>query len=172
MIFKSSTVGEETRGALYSPCDTYRYVLNIIWNMSITPLTVIGLNPSTATEQVDDPTLRRVKGFARNWGYGGVRMLNAFALRSTDPKNLFKHKDPVGPENTLEFLKSMATDPTIAAWGGNIQSQHWHDFYRGHEICAAIPNLQCFKITDKGHPAHPLYLKADLKPIPFSYKEF
>lgn len=171
MIYRSSNVAEETRTASYSPCEKYRYVLEIFWNLSVTPLTVIGLNPSTATELVDDPTLRRVKGFARAWGYGGVRMLNAFALRSTDPKNLFKHKDPVGPENTLEFLKSMATDPTIAAWGGNIQSKRWNHWYRGHEISAALPNLRCFRITDKGHPEHPLYLPADLKPIPFSYKE-
>lgn len=172
MIYRSVVFNKEIRTAFYSLCETYRYALEIFWDPSMASMSVIGLNPSTATELVDDPTLRRVKGFARDWGYGGVRMLNAFALRSTDPKNLLKHKDPVGPENTLEFLKSMATETTMAAWGGNIQSQKWEWYYRGHDISAAIPNLQCFKITDKGHPAHPLYLKSDLKPIPFSYKEF
>lgn len=134
-------------------------------------MSVIGLNPSTATEIADDPTLRRVKGFAIAWGYGGVRMLNAFALRSTDPKNLFTHPDPVGPENTVEFLQEEMWALNLAAWGGNIQSKKWSHYYRGQDIVSALPDLHCFKITDKGHPAHPLYLKADLKPIPFSYKD-
>ena len=169
MIYRTASVGNELRQALYSECESYRYALEITWVPSGNAIAVIGLNPSTATELVDDPTLRRVKGFAREWGYGGVRMLNAFALRSTDPKALFKHTDPIGPDNTIGFLKSMAYPHTIAAWGKNIQSKKWRCYYRGHEISEAMPYLQCFRITDSGHPEHPLYLPADLKPVPFSY---
>ena len=161
----------ETRTAAYSECGLYRYSLRITWNFDLTEMAVIALNPSTADHIQDDPTLRRVKAFARDWGYGGVTMLNAFALRSTDPKNLFKHKDPIGPENTIEWLKWMACDPTLAAWGTNITKKPWTHYYRGKEIASAIPGLLCFRKTDSQEPEHPLYLPADLKPIPFSYKE-
>lgn len=133
-------------------------------------MTVVGLNPSTATHIDDDPTLRRVKGFAKDWGYGGVVMLNAFAVRSTDPKILFTHKDPIGPENTLEWLKSMSSELTLAAWGGNIQSRKWRNFYRGHDICDAIPRLHCFRLTQQLHPEHPLDLPSDVKPVRFFYR--
>lgn len=170
MIHLSHTTETETRSAAYSECEKYRYTLDIIWNANVTAMAVIGLNPSTATHLEDDPTLRRVKGFARDWGYGGVRMLNAFALRSTDPKALFKHPDPVGPENTIEFLKSVALDPTIAAWGGNIQVRRWRHWYRGHDIAAAILTLQCFQKTKDGHPSHPLYLDSTVLPQEFRYE--
>lgn len=162
---------EEIRTAMYSECGAYRYCLDILWNGNLNMMAVIGLNPSTATHLLDDPTLRRVKRFARDWGYGGVRMLNAFALRSRDPIALFRHPDPIGPENTLEFLYASSLDPTIAAWGGNIRKKHWKHFYRGHDICKAIRNLQCFRLTGNGDPEHPLYLPADLKHVPFSYQE-
>jgi hypothetical protein len=157
--------------AEYSEDQEYRYFLEIVWDVKKDTLTAICLNPSKATEEQDDPTIRRLKAFAREFDCGGVRILNAFALRSTDPKKLFTHKDPIGPENTLEFLKFNCSPLTIAAWGGNIQAKRWNHFYRGHDISAAMPDLKCLRITDKGHPEHPLYLPGDLKPIPFSYKE-
>ena len=171
MISKASDNGGEFRGAWYSECGVYRYCLEIVWEFGKAVMTTIALNPSTATELEDDPTIRRLKAFSKGFGGGGVRILNAFALRSTDPKKLFTHKDPIGPENTLEFLKANCSPLTIAAWGGNIQSKRWNHYYRGHDITAAISELQCLRITDKGHPEHPLYLPSDLKPIPFSYKE-
>ena len=156
--------------AYYSDDEQYRYLLHIVWDIGLTGMSVIGLNPSTATELVDDPTLRRVKWFARHWGFGSVLMFNAFALRSTDPKKLFKHPDPVGPENTVDFILKLAPSLTVAAWGTTIQSRKWAHYYRGHDIDEAIPNLHCFQKTASGHPAHPLYLKADLQPQLFSYK--
>lgn len=169
MIVETFVGATEIRTAQYSECGLYRYSLEIVWSDGLSMMACIGLNPSTATHLDDDPTLRRVKGFARGFGYGGIRMLNAFALRSTDPANLFKHKDPIGPENTVAFLKSMSLTTTIAAWGGNIQSKKWKHFYRGHDICNEIVDMQCLKITHDGHPSHPLYLKGDLTPIPFNY---
>jgi hypothetical protein len=164
-------VDGEYRTAGYSECEKYRYFLKIIWDADLLAMGVIGLNPSTATHLVDDPTLRRVKGFAKGWGYGGIQMLNAFAVRSKDPKILFTHKDPIGPENTLAFLDGLQCEFTLAAWGGNIRSRKWRHYYRGHDISHTIPHLQAFRITSKGDPEHPLYLPSDVKPVWFSYKE-
>lgn len=97
-------------------------------------------------------------------------MLNAFALRSTDHKALFRFKDPVGPENTVEYLKQWCDGPmTIACWGAHITERKWSHYYRGHVIAESIPGLLCLRKTQKGHPEHPLILPYGLKPIPFSY---
>lgn len=170
LILRSASIDGEIRSAQFSKCEKYRYCLDIIWDALSPRLTVIGLNPSTATELEDDPTLRRVKAFARSYGCGSVRMLNAFAWRSTSPLELFKVADPVGPGNTLEWLFYNSTPRTVAAWGITIQKKKWAHWYRGHDIAAAIPNLHCFRKTPSGHPEHPLYLPGDLRAVPFSYE--
>lgn len=171
MITLSASIGSEVRTALFSDCQKYRYRLEIIWDQSSCLLVVIGLNPSTATHLEDDPTLKRVKSFARSFGCGGVRMLNAFAWRSTSPLALFQVPDPVGPDNTIDFLMANRTAVTVAAWGVNIQKKPWKHWYRGHDIAAAMPGLMCLRKTPSGHPEHPLYLPPDLIPVAFSYEE-
>ncbi len=171
MLTLSASIGRESRVATFSDCQKYRYRLEIVWDLESPLLVVIGLNPSTATHLQDDNTLHRVKGFARSFHCGGVRMLNAFALRSTQPGRLFTVKDPVGPDNTLEFLEANRTALTIAAWGSTIQKKKWNHWYRGHEIAAALPGLMCLRKTPTGHPEHPLYLPGGLTPIAFSYEE-
>ncbi len=153
-------------------CDdyrSYRYLLDITWDHALPIMTTIALNPSTATHLVNDATIRRGIGFAKSFGCGGYRMLNAFAWRATDRRELRRAHDPVGPLNTLEFLREMATELTIACWGGTIQERQWKHWYRGHEIAEAIPNLMCLQKTSGGHPTHPLYLPGMLRPVPFSY---
>jgi hypothetical protein len=76
------------KDAVLSECRTYRYALWRIWDQTVPYAMFIGLNPSTADESNDDPTLTRCMGFAKSWGYGGVCMANLFALRSTDPTAL------------------------------------------------------------------------------------
>lgn len=171
MITLSASIGNEVRTALFSDCQKYRYRLEIVWDTTSCLLVVIGLNPSTATHLEDDPTLKRVKSFARSFGCGGVRMLNAFAWRSTSPLALFQVADPVGPDNTLEFLRENRTAVTVAAWGANIQKKPWRHWYRGHDITKVMPGLMCFRKTTDGHPEHPLYLPGDLTPVAFSYEE-
>lgn len=168
-VIKTAEVDGSSRTACFSPCEKYRYFLDIEWAAG-PKMTVIGLNPSTATHLRDDPTLRRVTGFARKLKYGGVRMLNAFAYRSTDPAELFKVADPVGVENDVGFLWDMRTEIVIAAWGSKIQSKVWKYWYQGHEIAVAITDLHCFRISKGGHPEHPLYLPRTLQPLPFSYE--
>lgn len=159
----------ETRTAHFSTDRAYRYWLKIVWDESLPLLCVVGLNPSTADEVKDDPTLRRVKGFARSYGLGGVLMLNAFAYRSTDPAGLIPLGDPCGPENTidnfLKWIKEFNVGMTVAAWGSNITKKPLR--YRLEELNAV--GWLCFRKTKTGLPEHPLYLPKDLKPVPWNY---
>ena len=84
----------------FSPCGRYRYTLHRQWGNGGHVLWVM-CNPSTATATVDDPTVRRELGFARDWGFGRYVKVNAYGLRSTDPKGLWSVTDPRGPDNFL-----------------------------------------------------------------------
>ncbi len=150
--------------AVFSLDRFHRYTLHRIWNAAAKPAMFIGLNPSTADEFKNDPTVTRCINFARDWGYGGLIMTNAFAYRSTDPKGLTKVRDPVGPEND-KYLKAMSEEAgiVVAAWG-----VHGTFMDRDEEIVALIPNLYCLGTTKDGNPRHPLYLRKDLQPVPWS----
>tara|TARA_B000000609_G_C24097462_1_gene306402 strand:+ start:85 stop:597 length:513 start_codon:yes stop_codon:yes gene_type:complete len=144
----------------------YRYGLWRIWNEKLPKVLFIGLNPSTATETKNDPTIRRCIRYARDWGYGGYIMGNIFAYRSTDPKLMKKADDPVGPQNNTWLIKlNKEADLTIAAWGNHGEFKN-----RYKEVIKLIPNLHCLKITKNGNPSHPLYLPQSLKPIIFNIK--
>jgi len=107
--------------ATFSPCRNYRYLLSRRLcdpeSNNISHCVFIGLNPSTADETVDDPTIRRCMGFARSWGFGWLVMLNLFAFRSTDPRALKTAHDPVGQDNDA-FLRTYTKNAgiIIAAW--------------------------------------------------------
>jgi hypothetical protein len=79
------------------------------------------LNPSTADASQDDPTIRRCIGFARQWGCGRLVVLNLFAFRATDPADLKRAADPVGPENRAWFDRTLVDDlvggPVVCGWG-------------------------------------------------------
>ena len=163
----------EFRTAFFSEDEKYRYLLEIVWDPSRPILTTIGLNPSKATHLVNDNTISKCIKFARDRGFGGYRMLNAFAYRSTKPAVLFSDPDPVGPENTIEFFRRWRTETTVACWGATMRSKLWKYRYWGHEIAEALPGLLCFKYTSKGRdPEHPLYLPlhSDLNLVQFSYE--
>jgi hypothetical protein len=98
--------------AVFSTCRRYRYVLRRIWDRSTPPAMFVGLNPSTADEVKDDPTVRRCIGYAKRWGFGGLIMTNIFAFRSTDPNALVELDDPVGPRNDA-WLRRLQRRP---AW--------------------------------------------------------
>ena len=151
-------------GATLSTCRRYRYALWRIWEETKPTVLFVGLNPSTADEQIDDPTLIRCMNYAKSWGYGGVMMGNLFAYRATDPKELFKTTEPIGEENNT-WLKNLASeaDLVVAAWGN--MGTH---LGRSQEVISFLPNLLCLKLNKSGEPAHPLYLKADLRPFPLN----
>lgn len=147
-------------GATFSSCKTYRYSLWRIWDEEKTPVVFIGLNPSTADEMKDDPTIRRCMGFARRWGYGGIYMVNLFAYRATSPRDLFAFKaDPIGHNNdaTLHHYTGMPCVLVVAAWGN-----HGTFLGRGLEVAQALKvSMHCFGYTKAGQPLHPLYQRSD-----------
>lgn len=157
---------EMRRSAIISACGTYRYRLDRIWEEGGPMLAFVMLNPSTADGEVDDPTIRRCIHFAKAWGYAGLIVGNLFALRATDPTELYTHADPVGPDNDI-YLAQIAKDThqTVAAWGSHIIAVQ-----RGRKV-AAMPwnNLCALKITRDGHPGHPLYISGQTKPVPFPF---
>lgn len=146
--------------AVLSDCGNYRYSLTREWDPTLDTLLWIMLNPSTADASEDDPTIRRVVGFSRQWGYGSAVIVNAFALRSTDPAALPSHPDPVGPDNDQYIRRwSLAADHAVCAWGahGGLHGRHVTvlSILRDH-ACSAM----CLGTTKDGAPKHPLYLAA------------
>ncbi len=122
----------------------------------------VGLNPSTADETSDDPTLTRCIKYAKSWGYGGVCMANLFAFRATEPADMKVSDDPMGIENN-KWLKKLAKDAAlvVAAWGNDGSYLE-----RSEQVKEFLPNLYCLKLNKSGEPAHPLYQSADIKPVP------
>lgn len=149
--------------AKFSECRQYRYALWRLWDESKPYVMFVGLNPSTADETTDDPTINRCIDFAKSWGYGGLCMTNLFAYRSTDPANLRTTQDPIGPDND-NWLKELAKNAgvVVAAWGNDGAY-----LGRSKEVTSTIKNLKCLKINKTGEPAHPLYQPGTAKLIVF-----
>jgi len=121
----------------------------------------IALNPSTADETEDDPTIRRCIGFARAWGFGGLIVANLFGFRATKPKDLLVAKDPIGPRNDYWLHKlSKEARIIIGAWGNG--GSH---LGRGENIMKNFKNLYALKLTQSGYPVHPLYQPRSSRPI-------
>lgn len=92
--------------AAFSECGQYRYVLSRNWEIDGRKLVAIMLNPSTADAEVDDPTVRRLIKFAKSWNMDGLAIVNLFAYRTANPRELLSVKDPTGPEND-DWLRCM-----------------------------------------------------------------
>ena len=151
--------------ALLSPDRKYRYLLYRGWGeLSATNYAMfIGLNPSTADETEDDPTIRRCTAFAKSWGFSGLCMTNLFAFRATYPKDMMRAADPIGPHNDMHLkLAAQGAGVVVAAWGALGE-------YKGRDlqVKSFIGNLRYLRLTKDGHPGHPLYLPKDLRPIKF-----
>lgn len=153
--------------ATFSPCRKYRYTLWRTWDGLFASgfVMFIGLNPSTADETNDDPTIRRCIGYAKDWGYAALCMTNLFAFRATSPNDMKTVQDPVGPINDC-VLKNTAKSAgvIIAAWG-----VHGAHLGRDEEIRKLIPQLHYLQLTKEGCPEHPLYLPKGLKPIAWKH---
>jgi hypothetical protein len=152
------------RSAIFSRCRTFRYALERVWDSNGSRVLFIGLNPSKADENADDPTIRRCINFAKDWGFGSLCIVNLFAFCSYDPKELIKANDPVGPKNDFILKKYISESKKIVlAWGNH------GDFLKRNEmILKLIQKPFCLKINKNGAPAHPLYLKGTLKLIPYT----
>lgn len=150
---------------ILSPCRTYRYVLwrefgGLVGNGYVM---FIGLNPSTADEIEDDPTIRRCIAFAKAWGYGALCMTNLFAFRATQPADMKAATDPIGPGNDAYLVElAQKAGVVVAAWGTDGAYMG-----RDQEVRILVPRLHFLRKTKDGHPGHPLYLPGNLTPQPF-----
>jgi hypothetical protein len=153
-------------GADFSECRKYRYALWRIWDQSKPKVMFIGLNPSTANEFSDDPTIRRVKSMARNWGFGGVYMANLFAFVTAYPDQLLKCADPVNGNDL--WLSNIAAhcDEVIFAWGSFKEAQE-----RAKKVIEMFPHAKALHINKNGSPKHPLYVPGNVVPVLFNQKE-
>lgn len=150
--------------AKFSPCRKYRYTLWRRWNDGNNYVQFVGLNPSTADETKDDPTIRQCVHFAKMWGYDSMCMTNLFAFRATDPRIMKKSAFPVGDEND-KWLQETAKDARIiiACWG-----IHGGFMFRDVIVKQMFGyRLFCLAKTAKNFPRHPLYLPKITTPIPF-----
>lgn len=158
--------------AYLSECRTWRYCLT----RDVAPLdgegtcTFIGLNPSTADETQDDPTIRRCIGFARSWGFARLKMLNLYAFRATDPRDLYSvdpyppYAEQIGPENDCTIAKVVgSSDLVVCAWGAGSRSPN-----REGQVLDLIAAPHCLGLTKNESPRHPLYVRGDTLPVPFA----
>jgi hypothetical protein len=202
------------RGAVISACGRFRYVLwerlattkplgNLFEEINVEEerarrgwtrwICWVMLNPSTADALQDDPTIRKVRGFTERLGYDGFLVVNRFAWRATDPRELYRvrpgpsgadlgdarcagstcggrciHAAAAGPENDAWVARAAdASRRIICAWGVH-GGEYPLDFLR---VLRGPPedgrrSLYALKVSSASRtPAHPLYLSYDLKPI-------
>jgi len=165
---------------VFSPCKQYRYYLqrkldtqSSLFQSESKRMVVVMLNPSTADEVKNDPTVRRCIGFASRENMTMLEVLNLYALRSTDPKGLLAVEDPVGPENDHWIAETVGgaglvvvawgTIPYVRVSGGNKRTESTLKLLRKH---SPVP-VKCLGTTKDGFPRHPLYLPSDARLDPY-----
>lgn len=142
----------------FSSCGRYRYTLVRTWDVDAGRVCFCMLNPSTADASKNDPTVRRAVGYALDWGYGSIEIVNIFGLRSTDPQGLYKLEDPIGLSNNAALRRAFRrADTIVCAWGSHgalhNRSAHVRAMLRREHVSA-----HCLGVTNAGEPKHPLYI--------------
>lgn len=164
MITRGHLKGDAESIAVYSECEAYRYALTRVWDAGGRKALFVMLNPSTATEIQNDPTVERCERRARTLGFGAFRVVNIFAYRATDPRVMRAQVDAIGPGNDRAIAEAAAwADQIICAWGG-----HGTHLGRGAEVTALLraTDIPLFHLglTKAGEPKHPLYLGYTVQP--------
>ncbi|MEL6959679.1 MAG: DUF1643 domain-containing protein [Pseudomonadota bacterium] len=167
MITRTHTKGDAPSTAVYSDCERYRYSLTRVWDADGRRVNFVMLNPSTATEVQNDPTVERCERRARALGYGSFAVTNIFAWRDTDPRAMRRADDPVGDGNDAAILDCAAwADDVVAAWG-----THGAYLDRGAAVQALLRSsarpLFHLGLSQAGHPKHPLYIAYSQQPQPW-----
>ena len=160
-----------TGSALYDGSHRYRYRLTRVWDTERASVCWVMLNPSRADHSTDDPTIRRVIAFSRDWGYGSATVVNLFAYRTHSPAVLRQASQPVGPHNDRIVADAAETaDMVLFAWGnhGRLANPTTRR-PRSLEVEALLGDTatRCLGRTRSGQPRHPLYLKASTVPEPY-----
>ena len=145
--------------AVYSACGNYRYSLSRVWSPLAEKILFIMLNPSTACERRNDPTVERCEQRARRLDFGGYIVCNIFAFRATDPKLLREAGDAIGPDNDRAIAEGCDwANKVVCAWGN-----HGELLGRGREVVNTLRSrgYALYRLgsnnTSKDHPRHPLY---------------
>ena len=164
MLLRQHTTDDMCSEAAYSDCMRYRYKLTRRWDAGQS-VNFIMLNPSTADELRNDPTVERCEGRARMLGFGGFAVTNIFAWRATDPFEMRRATHPDGPENDAILTETAAqADMVIVAWG-----VHGGHRDRGQSVAQALRDagisLFHLGLSKDGHPRHPLYLPYARQPV-------
>ena len=156
--------------AVISADGFYRYRLDRQWDSAVGASVLwVMLNPSTADGAINDPTMRRVIAFSRGFNFRRLQVVNLYALRSKNTADLYRHEDPVGPENDATIaLAAQQADKVICAWGAEAPHPE-----RVREVMAILDanartkGYQCLGKNSDGSPCHPLYLKRTTEMQPF-----
>lgn len=157
---------EMNSGAVISECGQYRYRLWRVWDNTGPRVGFCMLNPSTADAMVDDPTIRRLIGFAKAWGYGGYTVVNLFALRTPKPGILKTHNAPVGDDNNTHISQVASNvNQMICAWGTNGRLMNRSDVV--FNLISQNTSSMALQINADGSPKHPLYIRSNAMPFPF-----
>jgi len=155
------------KSAIISKCGLYRYELRRIWQPKTGLVCWVMLNPSTADANNDDPTIRRCMGYAARWGYGGIVVVNLFALRCTDSSHIPDYDDAVGKGNN-RYIKRASAEArlTMAGWG--IRGRH---LGRDKIVLAMLIDPHYLALTKNRSPRHPLYSLKGLDPVKYEQVE-
>lgn len=164
MITRQFTKDDAVSEAKYSDCERYRYALTRVWDERGRKVLFLMLNPSTATEVQNDPTVERCERRARTLGFGAFRVCNIFAFRATDPRVMRAAEAPVGADNDAAILAGIKwADEVVAGWGN-----HGEHLARGKAVETLLrtqPNSpKHLGLTLSGHPKHPLYIAYKTQP--------
>jgi hypothetical protein len=163
---RQNNVGGIESGAIFDVSSRYRYSLWRAWSAYNPRIAFILLNPSTADEQRNDPTIQRCIGFARAWKFGSMEVVNLFAYRATDAKELLKIDNPVGEENNCYLVQAVERCSTVVVGWGSRGTLLGRD-RQVLALLAGRKDVFCLGITKDGQPRHPLYVKGDTILVPF-----
>lgn len=166
MAGKRPLFQNRAKSAILSDCGLYRYRLERRWGPQ-KPWVFILINPSTADDVEDDPTVTRLVERAKRGGAGGIVVLNLFAFRSAYPTDMMAAADPIGPDNDRHLLEVCAeADEVICGWGADgrfmDRDKQVVAMLRQHGITA-----KCLQVNKDGTPRHPLYVAYSKQPIPY-----
>lgn len=155
------------RDAVISDCGRYRYLLRRTWDQNLARSLFIMLNPSTADAEVDDATIRSCIRLSKSWGHGSFEVISIFGLRATNPAELAKAANPIGPMNERVGAAAIARcDMAICAWGAHPMAERHHGYIMGR-VKSHRPTAYCLGRTKSGAPKHPLYIPTGTQPEVF-----
>lgn len=156
------------REATISPDGVYRYTLGRRWSQGPRRVCWVMLNPSVASAELDDPTIRKCVGFSKRWGFDALTVVNLFAFRATKPADLMRAGYPAGPENNRHVVTECTTaHRVVIAWGAHAQPSYPPALHMVRTLRALCGELYCLGCCDNGSPRHPLMLAYETPLIPF-----